>query len=527
MTEVVPRILGRYEIQEEIGRGMMGVVFKAHDPALGRTVALKTVRLAFSIPEAEREVFEKRFLAEARVSAGLNHPGIVVVHDVGRDAETGTLFIALEFLHGRPLSQVVADGEAMDWRDALRLAARIAEALHHAHAQGIVHRDVKPANIMVLPSGEPKIMDFGIAKIPTSHLTSAGEFFGTPLYMSPEQAKGEPLDGRSDLFSLGSVLYLLLTGQRAFDAANVPAILTKVATTDPPPPSAIAVDVSPDVDYIVARTLAKDPADRYPDGKTLAEDALDVLADRAPRHRATWRTPERTEGTWVSVTPLDDPELADLSPPAGSAPRGTASLARPGSPAPRREPDEAGLLIRLSDRIGRRGFFALGALVAAGLVAAMLLPRRPSPQPESGPPGTPGAAGGSGAQPAAEATATPKPSFLGGLFGKEPAHLEVVFEHSLRSGTLKVWVDDDLVLDEKLQSVITRKIGPLKMRRGLLKKVLDVPEGDHMVKIQVQGDDFFGASRIKGSFEKGVTRRLEVNKGGLPLLKKELLLEWS
>src|SRR5262249_12848589 len=161
-----PQLLGRYEIQEEIGRGMMGVVYRATDPALGRTVALKTVRLAFSIPGVDRDTFEKRFLAEARVAAGLSHPGIVVVHDMGRDAATGTLFIALEHLQGRTLAETAPEGQALEWREALRITARLAEALHHAHAQGVVHRDVKPANVMVLPSGEPKIMDFGIAKVP-------------------------------------------------------------------------------------------------------------------------------------------------------------------------------------------------------------------------------------------------------------------------------------------------------------------------------------------------------------------------
>jgi tRNA A-37 threonylcarbamoyl transferase component Bud32 len=506
VSENVPKLLGRYQIQEEIGRGMMGVVYRAIDPALGRTVALKTVRLAFTASAADAETFEKRFMAEARAAAGLSHPGIVVVHDVGRDSESGTLYIALEFLQGRTLSEVTPEGRTLEWREALRLTGRLAEALQEAHAAGIVHRDIKPANIMVLPSGEPKIMDFGIAKVPTSQLTSAGEFFGTPSYMSPEQAKGEAVDGRSDLFSLGAVLYLLLTGRRAFDAPNVPAILSRVSTLDPPAPSSLVPDLPEAVDYLVARTLAKEPAQRYPDGKTLAEDVEDALAGRAPRHRRGWNPPRPAEGTWVSVEPLDVPETADIRPPATP-------------PAPRG--GEASLVLRVSDRLGTRGLVALGVLVAAGLVIALLL--------SHGAPPRTGTASPAPERAAASPASAPTPgSVLGGLFeSREPAHLEVLFEHSLKGGTIKVWVDDDAVLEERLQSAIVRKIGPVKIRKGTLRKVLDVSPGEHMIKVQVQGDDFFGASRIKGEFEKGATRRLEVNKGGLPLMKKELNLDWS
>src|SRR5512134_1998396 len=160
----LPKSIGRYRIEGQLGRGMMGVVYAAHDPALGRSVALKTIDLAFGVPEAERKSFEKRFLAEARTAARLSHPGIVVVYDVGVDAQTGRLYIALEHLRGTTLEGTLAGGHPIEWRRAFRIVARVAQALSHAHAEGIVHRDIKPANIMLLESGEPKIMDFGIAK---------------------------------------------------------------------------------------------------------------------------------------------------------------------------------------------------------------------------------------------------------------------------------------------------------------------------------------------------------------------------
>ena len=361
MGESGPRILGRYEIQEEIGRGMMGVVYRALDPALGRTVALKTVNLLLAVPDEDRPGFEQRFLNEARVAAGLNHPGIVVVHDVGRDSGSDSLYIALEYLEGETLSERVKREGRLEWREALRLTARVAEALHHAHGKHIVHRDVKPANIMVLPNGQPKLMDFGIAKIPAAQLTSAGEFFGTPSYMSPEQATGEPLDARSDVFSLGAVLYLLLTGVRAFDAPSVPGILARVANKDPSPPSKLTPGLPAAVDDIVARALAKDPGLRYASGLMLAEDIQDVLADRTPRHRATWNPPPPADETMRSKVPASaETPTADLrtipsaAPPAASA----ASNARP---------HDDSLLLRLAERVGWRGAVALIALLAVGI----------------------------------------------------------------------------------------------------------------------------------------------------------------
>src|SRR5262245_24965974 len=244
----LPERIGRYRILKELGRGMMGVVYLAQDPALERLIALKTIDLAFTVPEKERAAFEQRFLAEARVAARLQHPGIVVVHDVGRDDARGILYIALEYLHGRTLAELGA--EPMPWPEALRVVAALARALHHAHAQSIVHRDVKPANVMLMPSGQPKIMDFGIAKVPNMELTSAGQFFGTPLYMSPEQASGAPVDGRSDLFSLGAVAYQLLTGRQAFRAENVMQVLSRVVNETPPPPSQVMPGLPPGIDRV-------------------------------------------------------------------------------------------------------------------------------------------------------------------------------------------------------------------------------------------------------------------------------------
>src|SRR5262245_40009268 len=214
-----PARIGRFEIRGEIGRGTMGVVSEAHDPVRGRMVALKTIASAAAGGPDDRAAFEQRFLAEARIAARLSHPGIVVIHDAGRDATSGTLYMALEHLSGRTLEEIVAEGRPVEWREALRILGRVAEALHHAHAQGVVHRDVKPANVMLLQSGEPKSMDFGIAKLVIEgHATTSGQLLGTPLYMAPEQAQADTVDARTDIFSLGAIAYSLLTGKRAFQA---------------------------------------------------------------------------------------------------------------------------------------------------------------------------------------------------------------------------------------------------------------------------------------------------------------------
>jgi hypothetical protein len=512
LGEAGPRLLGRYEIQEEIGRGMMGVVYRALDPALGRTVALKTVSLLLvdAVAETERSAFEQRFLNEARVAAALSHPGIVVVHDVGRDPGSDSLYIALEFLEGETLSDRVKREGLLEWREALRLGARVADALHHAHRSHVVHRDVKPANIMVLPSGQPKLMDFGIAKVPAAQLTSAGEFFGTPSYMSPEQAGGEPLDARSDVFSLGAVLYLMLTGRRAFDAPSVPGILAQVAGKDPSPPSRLVPDVPPAVDDIVARALAKDPARRYATAQMLAEDIDDVLAGRAPRHGAGWSPAPPAEVTAWSALLREDAAATAAAAPSLPAP----SLPAPPLPAPPVPPTpapapapadgthtvarEGSLAVRLAERVGLRGLVAVIALLAAGL-AFPLAARRNSPP-----------------------ALLPLPTLT---LVPEPGRLELTVQHELRSGTLRVYVDDDEVLEEPLAGRVTRKVLSFRMHRGSASHLLDVTPGEHVIRVEVEGAGYTGSRRIRGTFKSGETRRLEATVDGL--IKKDLSLVWG
>jgi serine/threonine-protein kinase len=281
--------IGRYEIVEELGHGSMGVVYKARDPLLDRVVALKTVGVALS--REETEAFEQRFYREAKSAGRLNHANIVTVHDVGKNDSVA--YIAMEFLHGRSLREILDSGVVLPIEKIVDIAAQVADGLGFAHASGIVHRDIKPPNIMVLDSGVVKITDFGIALLPTGSRTLAGTVFGSPKYMSPEQVVGRPVDGRADIFSLGAVLYEMLTGFAPFFGGDLEAVLYQVINEMPAPPSTRNRSLPPAFDYIVARALAKHPEDRYSDARAFAADLRNFRELCPPVAPAEQRTLER------------------------------------------------------------------------------------------------------------------------------------------------------------------------------------------------------------------------------------------
>ncbi|MDP2878509.1 MAG: serine/threonine-protein kinase, partial [Sulfuricella sp.] len=262
--------LGRYEILSELGQGAMGVVYKAIDPLIDRTVAIKTINLNLSGDELAD--FEERFHREAKSAGRLNHPNIVTIYDVGRTDHVA--FMAMEYLEGRELKEIIASGEAPQPDRVAEIIAQIADALAFAHDHGVVHRDIKPANIMVLRNGSVKITDFGIAKMSSGSRTQIGIILGSPKYMSPEQVAGKPVDGRSDIFSLGAVLYELLTGKPAFGGENstLTSIMYQVLNEMPASPTGINPSIPVAFDYIVARALAKAPENRYQSAREMAND---------------------------------------------------------------------------------------------------------------------------------------------------------------------------------------------------------------------------------------------------------------
>lgn len=548
----------------------MGVVYEARDPALDRRIALKTIHLSHLSADHRRQIYERRFLAEAQAAGQLSHPGIVVVHDVGRDSETDLLYIALEFLVGRTLAEIVAADALPEWRECLRVLARVARALHHAHTNGVVHRDVKPANIMILPSGEPKIMDFGIAKLDTSELTSPGELFGTPLYMAPEQALGEKVDARSDLFSLGSIAYTMLTGRSPFAASSVPGILARVAHQEPPRPTEIASDLPKSVDYFIARAMAKSPDNRYPDGQKMAEDIEDIIAGKQPRHRRGWTMPERGEGTIYIHRPGNEAPEASL---------GLQAIGVTPKPLGRRI---GGGALRCFRRIGAARLLA--AMLAATAVVFYLNPhwaafcnewafeRVAALVSES----SKGREGGSSTTPAPKLPEEPvvdpeRPSDAEGEIedielpanaeaaedepnvdliddseesapgdvptpvpaeprvrpptprptAQPPARLKIVFKHGLKSGSLRVWIDRKLVLSERLDSRVTRKFLVFTSRKGAVVETLKLKPGRHVITAQVRWDGKVKAAGIRSTLASGRLRCLEV-----AVHRGKLILRW-
>ena len=425
-------IAQRYQIIKRLGAGAFGTVYKAKDKILGRMVAIKTIRLVGLAASggAGLEELMDRFKREAMVSAQLKHPNIVTIYDIG-DSE-GMSYIAMEFIDGVGLDRVIAGAGRLSVERAASLAAQVADALDFAHKHNVVHRDIKPANIMVEAGDRVKVTDFGIAKVTDSaeHLTATGSLLGTPSYMSPEQARGSAIDGRSDLFAVGAILYEMVAGQKAFRGDSITGLIFKIITEEPLPLKEEDPTIPDELVRIVARALVKDPAGRYQAGRELADD---LLALTRPGSTPTLRqsematTPGYVPGPTTYI-PGSSPTLAS-SPPTQNAPGPPTQVApaaatrvspavatrvsappsvRSPAPAPS-EPQgsKTGLILGLL-----AGAFVL--LLAAGVGAFLFLRSRsaPSPSPVAGlvtPPSTTVAAVPPSPEMAPSAVATPPP----------------------------------------------------------------------------------------------------------------------
>lgn len=275
-----PSQLGRYRILRELGRGAMGIVYLAEDPKLERKVAIKTIKVISEMDPAEAEEAVARFRREAKVAGGLSHAGILTVYDFD-ETEDHLAYLVTEYVVGSTLESILKSGQRFAEVAVIDILIQAADALAFAHARGVVHRDIKPANLMRTDDGVVKIMDFGIARIADSDLTQGGVALGSPTFMSPEAIMGNPVDGRSDLFSLGVTAYFLLTGERPFTGDTVQAVTYRIVHTDPPAPLDINPQLKPEWTVILGRLLAKSPNERYPDGFALKRD-LEALRDGQP-----------------------------------------------------------------------------------------------------------------------------------------------------------------------------------------------------------------------------------------------------
>ena len=364
--------IGRYKIQGELGRGAMGIVYRAEDPNLDREVALKTIIL--SEDSAGRGEYQKRFMLEAKAAGKLNHPHIVTTFDCGE--HEGLAYLAMELLEGTDLRSRLQK-ESIPAAEAVEIARQVAEGLAYAHARGVVHRDIKPGNIMLNGGGQAKIMDFGLARMRMAdHKTSTGMVLGTPRYMSPEQISGLPVDQRSDIFSLGIVLYEMLTGTRLFAGENIEQVQHLIIETEHVPPTRQVPGLPPMVDFVVARALKKDPAVRYQDAREFAADLATCAAELRSNEVSD---PSGSKTIKLEATAEKAPDAPaarmiglDTRLPVSRLFDATAALRRLKDASLSRAPRHVGLLRRLySDPAVRQLFIAVVFAGAAGVYLAL------------------------------------------------------------------------------------------------------------------------------------------------------------
>jgi serine/threonine-protein kinase len=502
---------GRYEILTELGRGAMGVVYKARDPKINRVVAVKTFSLEGQPPEEERE-YRERFFREAEAAGRLSHPGIVTIFDVGEEPETRAPYIVMEFVGGQSLDKLLArDDHKLPLETALQLTLELAEALDCAHGQGVVHRDLKPANILITEDGHAKIADFGVAKLNLANHTLAGRTLGTPAYMSPEQLNGEAVDGRSDLFSLGVVLYTVLTGYRPFQGNSALTVSYKVVNREPVPATVLDTDLPVGLDYIIGRAMAKDPAQRYQRGMEMVLDVQDLRAGREP-----WSKTKQP----ASSLGADAEETASARARSWAAePSAVAAKPRLSMRSPSLGRDAVEKLLEKM----RKSSFAAAALLIVGLLVLgirlgdMVLPQKSPPRtllatdagnkpaPEDAPvvstTGTAPVVSTTGTAPVVSTTRTapvvsttrtaPVVSTTGtarshaSLAKVPPATLDIEVEHNFKSANLSVWVDDRPVYTHLLEGADKKHLVVFHTVQGHESHVIQLAPGNHRIRVRV------------------------------------------
>jgi len=310
------RQVGRYQIAEELGRGAMGVVYKAQDPAIGRVVAIKSIRLSDLTDEAERQRMHDRLFREAQSAGVLSHPNIVTIYDIAE--EDGMAYIFMEYVNGPTLEKLLGAHQPPAGATLLSLLRQTAGALDYAHRKGIVHRDIKPANIMVHDGTIAKITDFGVARIASQQMTLSGTMMGTPNYMSPEQVEGRPVDGRADQFSLAVVAYEIFTGEKPFAADRLPTVLYRIVREEPAPLVRLNPTLVPAVDTVLHKAMAKNPAERYGECTEFVDALIKACAatpDWVPMARGAMDTMATMAGTSVRpIVPATGPNTVVKAP---------------------------------------------------------------------------------------------------------------------------------------------------------------------------------------------------------------------
>ena len=516
---------GRYEILAELGRGAMGIVYKARDPKINRVVAVKTISLAGQPPQEVKE-YRERFFREAEAAGRLSHPGIVTVFDVGEEPETHAPYIVMEYVPGQTLDKLLLSREdhKMPAEQALQLTLEVAEALDCAHGQGVVHRDIKPANILLTKEGRAKIADFGVAKLNLANATAPGRVFGTPAFMSPEQLNDEEIDGRSDLFSLGVILYTALTGYKPFQGNSMMTVAFKVVNRDPVPVTVLDTELPPGLDYIISRAIAKDRSQRYQRGMEIVFDIQELRAGREPWSKAK----EHNSG---------GPFQNSNDKRAGARPINVASAPN----SSHKNLLEHGSITDLLEQVRGRYFVSAFLLLAVLFFAVRISQFRWSrhslrknltattlmPQPM--PPGTNLAADAlprnvQTALAAAPATSTSiaKQTVSAKPFKKQltrppvqvaqvpPAMLDIEVDHNFAEARLSIWVDDHLSFTHALEGAEKKRLVVFHHVEGHEFHAMQVPAGKHALRVQVISESSQQTETIRGTFSSSAEEMLRI-----------------
>lgn len=477
--------IGRYEIISELGAGAMARVYLARDPNIDRKIALKVLEPRGLVAELEMDELRNRFLVEARAAGNLRHASAVAIYDADYDPRTGYSFIAMEWVDGQSLDQFLKGPERLSLEQATTIICQVAGALDAAHAQGLIHRDIKPANILLDNASNAKLSDFGIAKIESLELTSTGQVLGTPFYMSPEQIRDEPLDGRSDLFSLGVVLYQCVTGELPFRSDSLPALTHKILNVDPRPPRFIDPKLPEHISSALNKALSKAPEDRFQSGADLA-----VALGR-------------------EIVPAES---------TGSVTMRSSQLVP--------KPERGGEVPRSSPWHGLMGTLALVAIVIAALVGLWATEQDRFARPQKGAkteispqaattPATGKVPTTTGSQVAETMPETGAPISVtdsdepDSLSTATASTLEISYTNRLKQATVDVWVDGRHVLARSVS-----RSGGL-VRRAVGRKFfqsIPVAPGHHDVRVRIKGSEgkIEAANWSGNTFHKGQTRRLRL-----------------
>lgn len=512
---LVHQRIGPYQLVRALGRGGMGSVFLAvrADDEYQSQVAIKLIRTGLDSPD-----LRARFRSERQILANLDHPNIARLLD-GGTTESGTPYVVMEFVDGEAILEY-CDRRRLSTTERLKLFRKVCAAVECAHQNLVVHRDIKPGNIMITADGRAKIADFGIAKFTDAEATRTTTVLGTPAYMAPEQLRGGNIDARSDIFSLGAMFYWIITGQKPFPGEDLTSVSFKVVYTDPPKPTEIVPDLPRDLDTVASRCLAKNPGDRYQNAKELAND---LAAIRAGKPIATTAAPKSGDDPTVSTMQVSV---------AAAVSKAAAALAQPMKVAPARPP--------------RTGFVLAGVATALVVVVAYFLwpqervvyvpftmpaqtaqpPAKTAKSPQSKA-STPQAAKGSSASPSAAADSAAADSIpVSSAEVRRAAAAKATFEvecnFSFAAATLQVFFGSQKLVDAKLEG----KFRMFRSRGGTYRTSGQVPAGPHQVRVRVASDDakepFAQEAVIEGTFAAAAAQKLIVE-----FPKKQLTLRWA